>query len=150
MFMIRIHRVTIAWLCIVAIFLTACDAGTESRGLEFNDSWVRATPPGKRMTAAYGILENHTSSDVELTAWSSPVYADVSLHTTELIDGVSRMREVPALVIPAGKSVVLAPGGYHLMLMMPLQDVEPGQSVALEANARDGRIFSFEAPVERR
>lgn len=150
--MISVHRIGTSWLClcIAAAFLAACNAGTERRGLEFNEAWVRAAPPATRMTAAFGVLENHTSSDIELTAWSSPAYADVSLHKTEVIDGVSRMRAVPVLAIPAGESVVLAPGGYHLMLMMPLPGVEPGQSVELQATTLKGRVFGFEAPVERR
>jgi len=66
------------------------------------------------------------------------------------VDGVSKMREVPELSIEAGSSVVLEPGGYHLMLMMPIGDIQPGQVVTINMTASDGRSFSFELPVVRR
>lgn len=148
------RRICCLFLCLAVAVLTACEPGpepgSEPGSLEFVDSWVRAAPPGTQMTAAFGVLQNETDSELEITAWSSPAYADVSLHRTEIVEGVSKMREVPVLVIPAGESVALAPGGYHLMLMMPLQDVESGQSVPLHATTLDGRGFRFEAPVEGR
>ncbi|MDT8321118.1 MAG: copper chaperone PCu(A)C [Xanthomonadales bacterium] len=142
-----VHRLC---LCLAAAVLAACEPGPEPGGLEFVDTWVRAAPPETQMTAAFGVLENQTASDLEISAWSSPAYADVSLHSTELVDGISKMREVPVLVIPAGDSVALAPGGYHLMLMMPLRDVKSGESVVLHATTLDGRNYRFEAPVEAR
>jgi copper(I)-binding protein len=60
------------------------------------------------------------------------------------------MREAPALSIPADGSVELAPGGYHLMLMMPVGPIEPGQTVTVEITSADGQVFSFQLPVERR
>lgn len=44
--------------------------------------------------------------------------AKAKLHTTEFsADGVASMQHVVTLEIPAGDTVVLEPGGYHIMLM---------------------------------
>jgi copper(I)-binding protein len=66
------------------------------------------------------------------------------------VDGVSRMREVESLTVPADGSIELAPGGYHLMLMMPAGPIAPGDSVTVTMTTADGRTFLHEVPVERR
>lgn len=118
--------------------------------LAFDAAWVRALPPGMHMTAGFGTISNPGGEAIELTAFSSPQFGDVSLHRSETVDGVSRMREVPSLRIEAGASVELKPGGYHLMLMKPVAPLQAGQSVTLIMTAADGREFRFEVPVERR
>ena len=55
------------------------------------------------------------------------------------MDGVSRMRHVASLQVPAGGSVALAPGGLHLMLMQPRQSPALGDSVDIELELADGR-----------
>ena len=103
-----------------------------------------------KMTAGFGILSNPEPAAIEITSFSSPSFGDVSFHRTELVDGVSKMREVPALSIAAGAEFVLEPGAYHLMFMMPSADIQPGQVIVVEMIAADGRSFSFDMPVERR
>ena len=69
---------------------------------------------------------------------------------TEIVDGMSRMREVTSLLISPGETVGLAPGGYHLMLMLPAAPLVAGQVVTVDMTGSDGRIFRFRLPVERR
>lgn len=118
--------------------------------LAFDAAWVRALPPGMHMTAGFGTISNPGGEAIELTAFSSPQFGDVSLHRSETVDGVSRMREVPSLRVEAGASIELKPGGYHLMLMKPAAPLQDGQSVTVTMTTADGREFHFEVPVERR
>ena len=127
--------------------LAACSKPTDP---VFENGWVRAMPPGSKMTAGFGTLKNVTAATIEIESVSSPWFRDISLHRTEDVNGVSRMREVEEIVLAAGESLEMAPGGYHLMLMMPTQSIVPGRMVPLEFKAADGRVFSFEAAVERR
>jgi copper(I)-binding protein len=140
----------IAVLIMILASLASCGSSTESRGLVLEEAWIRPLPPGMGMTAGFGKLTNPGQQAIELTAFGSPEFGDVSLHRTQLVDGVSTMREAPALSIPADGSVELAPGGYHLMLMMPVGPIEPGQTVTVEITSADGQVFSFQLPVERR
>ena len=140
-----------AWLLLSAsIFIAGCGPSPENTGPVFTDTWVRAIPPGMKMTAGFGVLSNPEQAAIEITSFVSPSFADVSFHRTELVDGVARMREVPVLSIAAGATVVLEPGAYHLMFMMPSGDIQPGQIIMVEMSTADDRSFSFEMPVERR
>ncbi len=138
------------FLLAAGILLAACSPPAVEQTLKFEDAWVRATPPGAMMTAGFGRLVNQTDHKLEITAFTSPSYGDVSLHQTVIENGVSRMREVPGLSIPPGEEIELAPGGYHLMLMMPTQPSGPHDRVVLQIEEAGGQRFSFELPVERR
>lgn len=134
----------------LVLLLAACERSGDSPVLGFEEAWVRSLPPGMKMTAGFGVLRNHGDSSIELVAFSSPQFGDVSLHRTERTEGMSTMREIEKLVLEPGAKVTLEPGGYHLMLMMPSDPLEEGDGVVLEASASDGRVFRFEARVERR
>jgi copper(I)-binding protein len=102
------------------------------------------------MTAGFGRLRNADSSPIELTGFSSPDFGAVSLHRTETVDGLSRMREVPTLRVGAGESVDLQPGGLHLMLMSPAPNLAPDGPVTILMKSKEGREYRFDLPVERR
>ena len=105
-------------------------------------------PPGSMMTAGFGRLVNNSDTAMEISAYSSPQFGDVSLHQTVLEGGLSRMNEVPVLNLAAGSEIELAPGGYHLMLMQPIG--AKADKVEIHFELADDRRFTFELPVERR
>ncbi len=78
--------------------------------------------PGMRMSAGYLALSNNTDAEITITRVSSDQFGSVELHESIVEDGVARMREIEALVIPAGGTVTLERGGKHLMLMRPTGD----------------------------
>ena len=110
----------------LALFLNAGPV----TALELVDSWVRAMPPGRPMTAAYLILRNDGDQTVTVTGVSSPV-GEASLHATRVVDGRSRMESVAELPVAPGQDVQLAPGGLHIMLMGMAQTPREGEMVPL-------------------
>jgi copper(I)-binding protein len=138
------------FLLAASIFLVACAPSAVEPTLQFEDAWVRAMPPGTMMTAGFGRLVNHSDVSLEITVYTSPAFGEVSLHQTVIENGVNRMREVSGLAIPPGGEVELAPGGYHLMLMLPIQTSGGNDRVVLQIEVAGGQRFSFELPVERR
>jgi copper(I)-binding protein len=88
--------------------------------------------PGRHMSAGFLVLTNNTDEDIRITSASSPQFGAVQIHETSNVDGVYRMRELEALVVPARSSVTLQRGGKHLMLMRA-QDI--GDSVSLELSS---------------
>jgi copper(I)-binding protein len=93
--MLKFYRVLAAVLATILCSLTASGMVAGEYTLDFDKAWVRALPPGMGMTAGFGTLINSGAEPIEITAFSSPQFAEVSLHRTEIVDGVSRMREVP-------------------------------------------------------
>jgi len=135
-------------LIATCLMLAACSQPVAESPLGFEDAWVRPMPPASMMTAGFGRLVNNSGSDIEISAYSSPQFEDVSLHQTVLKDGLSQMNEVPLLNLAAGSEIELAPGGYHLMFMKPIG--EQTETVEIHLELAGGRRFSFELPVERR
>lgn len=89
--------------------------------------------------------------DTRLVAASSPVTPVVEVHEMAMEKDVMKMRQVPSIELPAGKSVELKPGGYHVMLLDLKQQVKEGDTVPLTLvfESKDGKRESVEvkAPV---
>jgi copper(I)-binding protein len=82
--------------------------------------WSRATPPGAAVAGGFMTLQNEGMTDDRLLSVSSEVAASVEIHQMSMEDGAMQMRElVDGLPLPAGESVALAPGGFHLMFIEP-------------------------------
>lgn len=97
-----------------------------------SEGWLRMPPVAMPMMAGFGRISNGCDAPVTIIGVRSTAFGDVSLHETRIVDGVSRMRAVPALEVEAGGDAVLAPGGLHLMLMQPVGTLEPGATVEVE------------------
>jgi copper(I)-binding protein len=100
--------------------------------LEISDYWVKSSEMSTvgGMTAVYGTITNNTGEDVVLVGGATAVAGVVEVHEMSMIDGEMKMQEIDGgLVIPAGKSVSLEPGGDHLMLMMLKSDVVAGGTI---------------------
>ena len=88
--------------------------------IEVRDAWVREAPPGTDVNAGYLVIKNTSNQAQKLQSVSSKQFQMVMVHESILEGGVAKMRGADRLEIPAGKEVVLGPGGYHLMLMQPV------------------------------
>jgi len=94
--------------------------------------WARATPAGARTGAVYMTLANKTSASDRLTAASSDVAAEVQIHEMSVVNGIMKMRQLTdGLAIPAGGSVTLKPGGYHVMLIGLKKPLAAGETFPL-------------------
>jgi copper(I)-binding protein len=110
-------------------------------------AWIRAAPPTARMLAGYVRLRNPCQSALALTGARSAAFGEVSLHETRLVGGVSQMRHAAALRVAPGRTLVLAPGGAHLMLMRPARVPAAGERVRIELLLSDGRSLPVQFTV---
>jgi copper(I)-binding protein len=111
--------------------------------IEIAHPWSRATPPGAATGAGYlGLTNGGTEAD-RLVGLSSPVAAKVEVHQMSVTDGIMKMGAVEGgLDIPAGGTVALQPGGYHLMLMGLTRPLVEGERVPVTL------VFDKAGPVE--
>lgn len=108
------------------------------------DAWVRATVPQQKATGAFMKLQS--AKDSKLVSASSPVTPTVEVHEMAMQDNIMKMRQAPAIELPAGKTVDLKSGGYHIMLMNLTQPVKEGESVPLTLvfEGKDGQRETVE------
>ena len=86
--------------------------------IEIGHPWSRATPPTAESGGGFLAITNTGTTPDRLIAVKSPAADKVEIHEMKMDGNVMRMREVEkGLEILPGKSVALAPGGYHLMMM---------------------------------
>ena len=84
--------------------------------LEISKGYSRATLPNAPVGGGYLTITNTGAEDDTLLSASSPVAGSVSLHETMMEGSTSKMADTSeGVVIPAGGTVMLEPGGLHLM-----------------------------------
>lgn len=133
-------------ICLLScLAMTACAEGDAA--LEVTDAYVRQPPPGMKMTAGFATLRNPGSEKVVLTGASGEGFGSVSIHRTEVVDGVARMRSVSQLEIGPGESVALEPGGLHLMLMGAKGAVAAEETISITLMLSDGSEQVIDMPV---
>ena len=131
-----------------AIVLSAM-SGTAFAELIVENAHIRESIPGAPNSAAFMILKNTSAQDVVLTSATSELARATELHNHINDNGVMRMREVSKIVVPAGQSVELKPGGLHVMFMglaTPLKQGEQGVFTLVE---QSGREYPVQAPVKK-
>ncbi len=101
------------------------------------------------MTAGFGTISNACNTPVTVIGARSPGFGDASLHQSEIVDGISRMRPVDRLTVPPGGSVELEPGGLHLMLMQPAVPLSEGATVDIELALEDGSTINGQLRVRK-
>ena len=133
---------------IALLLCTSTTAMAESQPL-VSDAWVREAPPGARMLAAYLTIENTADEDLVLVDVSSPQFAHVMMHRSEIIDGMARMIHEDSITIPAGKKLELKPGSYHLMMPAPDNRLETGDPVLFMLQFSNGGQLEVHAEVRK-
>ncbi|HLX16273.1 MAG TPA: copper chaperone PCu(A)C [Bradyrhizobium sp.] len=100
--------------------------------LVITQAWSRATPGGAKVGGGYLTIENKGAVADRLIGGSSDVAVKVQLHEMAVNNGVMTMRPLDqGLVIEPSKTVKLAPGGYHLMLLDLKSPLKQGDKVAV-------------------
>ncbi len=98
--------------------------------LTITHPWSRETPPVAKTGGGYLKITNAGPTDDRLLGGSTPVAEKLEIHRMSMDGGVMRMRPVVGgLPLPAGKSVELAPGGYHIMLINLKAPLKHGQMI---------------------
>jgi hypothetical protein len=131
--MTHVLRTLIAYGFVVGLSTAAVQAGEVKAGdLVISQSWTRATPGGAKVAGGYLTVENKGSAPDRLLGGSSDAAGKIEVHEMSMKDGVMNMRPLEqGLTIEPGKSVKLAPGGYHLMLLDLKAPLKQGDNVPL-------------------
>lgn len=125
-----------ARLVVLSCASLLCAAHTALAEVTVASAWVRPTVPGQTVAGAY--LKITSTSQAYLVGGSSPVAKTVEVHEMSMTDNVMKMRPVKRLELPAGKTVELKPGSYHLMMIDVVHPLKTGDKVPLTLTVEEG------------
>jgi periplasmic copper chaperone A len=122
---------------------------TATSTITVEQPWARATASGAQTGAVYMTFDNKGSSPDRLTGASSDVANKLQIHEMKVENGVMKMRELAGgLSIPAGGSVVLKPGSYHVMLIGLKKPLTAGEKFPLTLIFEKAGNVSVTVPVQ--
>jgi hypothetical protein len=130
-------------VCVLSYFTAPARAEEVRAGdLVITQAWSRATPGGAKVGGGYLTIENKGSVPDRLIGGSADVADKIQVHEMATNNGVMTMRPLDkGLVIEPGKTVKLAPGGYHLMLLDLKSPLKQGDKLPVTLNfERAGKV----------
>lgn len=133
---------------VAALTLSLTSMYAIADSLTSDDLWLRESVPGAENGAGFGTFHNPSDQDLVVIAASSSAAVDVELHRHVHHQGQMAMEQIESLTIPAGESVELRPGGYHLMLMQLHQPLEIDDEHAVVLQLNNGERVEFQVQVK--
>ena len=103
--------------------------------VKVTEPWIRATVGGQKVAGGY--MQIQSAREIALVAVKSPAAANVEVHEMTMVDNVMKMRALQKLDVPAGRTIELKPGGYHLMLFDIKEPMKVGAKVRLQLTFED-------------
>ena len=145
----RILSGAIALILLLASPLAAAAHEVFTLGtLEISGGFTRATLPNAPVGAGYITITNKGTADDTLVSATSPVAGVTQIHEMKMEGDVMKMNELPdGLVIPAGQSVTLAPGGLHIMFMDLKEPLVEGSMVPVTLTFAAGGTIEIQLVV---
>ena len=137
-------------LIVAASVTSAWAQPAQGAAIDIGNPWVRATVAQQKSTGAF--MQLTARADTRLVAAQSPVAGVVEIHEMVMDRDVMKMRAMPAgLALPAGQTVELKPGGYHVMLLDLKGQVKEGDTVPLtlvfEGQGGQRETLEIQAPA---
>ncbi|GIS02636.1 MAG: hypothetical protein CM15mP103_11870 [Gammaproteobacteria bacterium] len=102
-------------VCLFSMGLSSLSYAEEM--LHWKDAWVRSMPPGAQVSAAYGMLMNHSDQTVTVSTVSSEISGTAEMHEVIAEGDQRRMAELESIDIAPHETLIFEPGGRHIMLL---------------------------------
>ncbi len=130
----------------MAVLVAACAPTETPQGRTVTAAWARAADSGAT-GGVYLTIVNHDSVTVELVSVATALAASAEVHESMQHDGMSHMMPRTSVPIGARDSVVMAPGGLHVMLNQLTRSLTAGDSVPLTVRFSNGDSVLVRVPV---
>ncbi|WP_291364772.1 copper chaperone PCu(A)C [Devosia sp.] len=130
--MIRLLRAALAAAILVVTPALAHNGVIHLGDINISLPFTRATLPNAPVGGGFLTIENAGTEADRLVSATSEVAGETQIHEMAMEGDVMKMRQLAeGLEIPAGETVVLAPGGVHIMFMGLKQAFVEGETVAV-------------------
>lgn len=111
------------------------------------DAWA---PPTLSQPNSVAFLTLISDRDDRLLSASSDCCKAVELHTHQMVGDVMRMRRVKdGIALPKGETVMLRPGGYHIMLIGIDAEQKDGDHLPITLTFAHAAPVTLSIPVSR-
>lgn len=117
--------------------------------VDVENAFVQLAPPGATVNSAYMEIHNPQLRAQTIVGVSADCCAMAMLHQTRQYGDKVSMEHLDLLIVPAQASVQLAPGGLHIMLMKPAQNLTTGSKVKLTFSFDDGATQDIDLSVKK-
>ena len=145
------HKVNTVLLTVLFTLISpALIQAEEPVSIEISDAWIQEAPPTVSVLAGYGTIKNNSKQTLSLVSVSSPDFSSAEIHRSIVKNDIVSMQKQDALSIPAGGSVELTPGDYHVMLFNPVKPLRSGDTAEVILGFANGQSKSIRLNVERR
>lgn len=119
--------------------------------LKISAPFARATLPNQPVAGGFLTITNSGEAGDTLIAARSPVAGRMEVHEMAMDGNVMRMRELEdGLSVPAGETVTLEPGGYHIMFMDLAESLTEGDSAEVTLTFEEAGEVTLSMPVVAR
>ena len=103
--------------------------------------------PASETSAVYLRIRNRGAANQVIVSAESAAAEHVAFHRTVVDNDIARMEAIDALVIPAGETLELRPGGTRIMLSSLHQNLAPDSTFSLRLNCNSGEVYDLDFPV---
>jgi copper(I)-binding protein len=145
----RADRPRAARLSAAILLLIAAGAVQAQAPLTVTGAWVREPVPGRPSTAAYAVVENRGSTEVQIVGAGADVAGVGEIHEMTRSGDMMKMAPVKSVPVPAQGTVAFKPGGLHVMLFDLKKPLKGGDTVTLTFKTSSGATVQVTAPVRK-
>ena len=147
--MLRLLRAALAAAILVVTPAFAHNGVTHLGPINISLPFTRATLPNAPVAGGFLTIENTGAEPDRLVSATSDIAGDTQIHEMAMQGDVMKMRQLAdGLEIPAGETVVLAPGGFHIMFMGLKQALVEGETVTVTLTFEKAGTVDVVLPVE--
>lgn len=133
--MLRLARLALAGAgSALAVSVAAADAPS----VEISKAWAPAAAAAGADVPVYMTIANHGAEPVSLLRFRCPAANFTEQRTTDYGEGAPAGREIKSIPVPANQTLVLAPGGYYLMLLKTTQPLKQGDTFPCSLTFKNG------------
>lgn len=141
----------VAWV-VFGFLLPVLAAAQSASSITVTDAWARRAPAAHGgghggNGAVYATLSNRGTEADALVAAASDAARTVELHEVRHEGGAMAMRPVARMHLPAGGTLPMKPGGYHVMLLGLTRDLHPGDHVEVVLTFEKSPPLTIQAPI---
>ena len=133
----------------------------EAAAIKVEGQWARTSPANAEHGAAYMMITATDDDMLTSASVDASVAAKGEIHETVPADGATgmtgatgmsgmgamTMRPVDGIELPAGESVELKPGGYHVMLLDLAEPLKAGDTIEVTLTFEKADPMTIKVPV---